>query len=62
MAERRKNEEDLQLYRVTVQVSMSEKEALKKLGKREGLNVSDYIRRIALYEPYAAIFGRGFNE
>ena len=53
----RKKEEELRIERVTVQVSAKEKELIEGLAKAEGLNVSDYIRRICIYKKYNEIFG-----
>ncbi|MBC5628852.1 hypothetical protein H8S20_08110 [Clostridium sp. NSJ-6] len=55
--ERRKNINDLQCERATVQVSIREKEILKLLAKKEGLRVSDYIRVKCIWEPYNKLTG-----
>lgn len=54
--ENRVMEEERKDYRVTIQVSAREKKILKMLANQEGLNVSDYIRRISLYLPYNKMF------
>lgn len=55
-ANARKNDEERREFRTTVQVTKKEKEILKILASRQGLSVSDYIRKIALYDPYNEIF------
>lgn len=53
----RKKEEELRVERVTVQVSVKEKELIEERAKAEGLNVSDYIRMNCIYKKYNQIFG-----
>lgn len=50
-------ENDLKEYRITVQVSEKEKEKLKLLAKKEGLTVSMYLRKIAIYDRWEKLFG-----
>lgn len=53
----RKKDEDLKIYRVTVQVSKKEKEKLFILANEKGMSVSDYIRVYCIHEPYNKFFG-----
>ena len=53
----RKREEDLKIYRVTVQVSKKEKEKLSMLAEEKGMSVSDYIRVYCIHEPHNNFFG-----
>ena len=48
----KKSEEDLKVYRVTVQVSKREKEKLQLIASKKGMSVSDYIRVYCIHEPY----------
>lgn len=57
-ANTRKNDEERREFRTTIQVTKKEKEILKILASRQGLTVSDYIRKIALYDPYNEIFNK----
>lgn len=52
----RKNEEDLKVNRVTVQVSAKEKEKLVMLAKSRGMSVSDYIRYFCIHKPFVNKF------
>lgn len=52
----RKNEEDLKVNRVTVQVSAKEKEKLVMLAKSRGMSVSDYIRYFCIHKPFVNRF------
>lgn len=53
----RKEEKDLRVERVTIQVSAKEKELIGQLAKEQGLNISDYIRLVCIYKKYNDIFG-----
>lgn len=46
----RKEEGEYKLCRVCVQVSEKEKEVIQALAKEKGMNVSDYVRQVAIYE------------
>lgn len=48
----RKDEEDLKIYRLTVQVSKREKEKLIILAKNRGMSVSDYVRYYCIHKPF----------
>lgn len=48
----RKNEEDLKVYRITVQVSAKEKEKLSMLAKNRGMSISDYVRYFCIHKPF----------
>lgn len=48
----RKEEEDLKIYRLTVQVSKREKEKLMLLAKNRGMSVSDYVRYFCIHKPF----------
>ncbi|MGL5087581.1 MAG: plasmid mobilization protein [Clostridium sp.] len=45
----RKQESELKVKRVTIQVTEREKEIIQALAEEEGSTVSDYIRRITIY-------------
>ena len=47
---------DLKEYRITIQVSEKEKEKLKILAKKEGLTISTYLRKIAIYDKWREFF------
>jgi lipocalin len=48
----RKEEEDLKIYRLTVQISKREKEKLMLLAKNRGMSVSDYVRYFCIHKPF----------
>ena len=48
----RKEEEDLKIYRLTVQISKREKEKLMLLAKNRGMSVSDYVRYFYIHKPF----------
>ena len=52
----RKNEEDLKVYRITVQVSAKEKEKLSMLAKNRGMSISDYVRYFCIHKPFVNRF------
>lgn len=49
-------EEELRTSRVTVQVNKKEKDMIKFLAKKEGLNVGAYIRKIAIHDKWKEFF------
>lgn len=53
----RKDEEELKVCRLTVQVSKREKEKLILLAKARGMSVSDYVRYFCIHKPFANKFG-----
>ena len=48
----RKSEDELKIYRLTVQVSKREKEKIIQLAKSRGMSVSDYIRYFCIHKPF----------
>ena len=48
----RKDEEELKVCRLTVQVSKREKEKLILLAKARGMSVSDYVRYFCIHKPF----------
>lgn len=52
----RKSEDELKIYRLTVQVSKREKEKIIQLAKSRGMSVSDYIRYFCIHKPFANRF------
>lgn len=52
MFKRRKEEEELKVYRVTVQVSEKEKMLINKLAKNCGMNVGAYVRKLCIYDQW----------
>ena len=52
----RKSEEELKIYRLTVQVSKREKEKIIQLAKSRGMSVSDYVRYFCIHKPFANKF------
>lgn len=57
----RKKEEDLKIYRITIQVSAREKEKLKILASNRGMSVSDYVRYFCIHKPFGARFEDDFE-
>lgn len=53
----RKDEEELKVCRLTVQVSKREKEKLILLAKARGMSVSDYVRYFCIHKPFVNKFG-----
>lgn len=47
---RRKEESELKVKRVTIQLTEKEKEIIQQLAQQEGTTVSDYIRRVTIYQ------------
>lgn len=56
---RRKRVSDLKTERITVQVSIREKEIIEARADKSGLNVSDYIRIHCIHKPYDELFSSG---
>ena len=52
----RKSEDELKIYRLTVQVSKREKEQIIQLAKSRGMSVSDYVRYFCIHKPFANKF------
>lgn len=52
----RKEEEDLKIYRLNIQVSKREKEKVQALAKNKGMSVSDYVRYYCIHKPFASRF------
>ena len=52
----RKREDELKIYRLTVQVSKREKEKIIQLAKSRGMSVSDYVRYFCIHKPFANKF------
>ena len=52
----RKSEDELKIYRLTVQVSKREKEKIIQLAKSRGMSVSDYVRYFCIHKPFANKF------
>ena len=48
----RKSEDELKIYRLTVQVSKREKEKIIQLAKSRGMSVSDYVRYFCIHKPF----------
>lgn len=48
----RKSEEELKVYRITIQVSAREKEKLKFLANNRGMSISDYVRYFCIHKPF----------
>lgn len=48
----RKDEEELKVHRITVQVSANEKEKLRVLANSRGMSISDYIRYYCIHKPF----------
>lgn len=52
----RKSEEELKVYRITIQVSAREKEKLKFLANNRGMSISDYVRYFCIHKPFISKF------
>lgn len=52
----RKDEEDLKIYRLNIQVSKREKEKVQALAKNKGMSVSDYVRYYCIHKPFTSKF------
>ena len=52
----RKSEDELKIYRLTIQVSRREKEKIIQLAKSRGMSVSDYVRYFCIHKPFANKF------
>ena len=52
----RKSEDELKIYRLTVQVSKKEKEKIIQLAKSRGMSVSDYVRYFCIHKPFISKF------
>ena len=52
----RKSEDELKIYRLTVQVSKREKEKIIQLARSRGMSVSDYVRYFCIHKPFIGKF------
>lgn len=52
----RKSEEELRSYRVVVHVTAKEKDMLTQIAKKEGMDVSTFIRTNCIYKKFNNFF------
>ena len=48
--------DSLRTVRVSVQVTEKEREKLERLARKEGMSISSYIRKIAIYDRWREFF------
>ena len=48
--------DSLRTVRVSVQVTEKEREKLERLARKEGMNISSYIRKIAIHDRWREFF------
>ena len=58
----RKSEDELKIYRLTVQVSKREKEKIIQLAKSRGMSVSDYVRYFCIHKHFISNLMRRKNS
>lgn len=53
----KKREEDLRIKRIVIHVTQKEKDIVQAIADRKGIDVSNYIRTVCIYDQWNKLFG-----
>ena len=57
----RKDESELKQKRITVQVSIKEKEIIEELARKNYMTVGAFIRKICIYDKFEELFNGDYR-